>query len=631
VLTIALSWPLPAQITTHLLSAGADPQFWMWTLAWDAHAFVNQPFTIFDANIFYPAQHSLAYSENLIGSAMLAAPIIWLTDNVVLAMNLVKLASIFLSAVGAYVLGRRAGLERWSAVLAGIVFAFAPARFLRITQFHLTTSQWVPFGLAFLYSYLHGGRKADLRWFLLFVSLQAITSGHGAVFLLVGSFMLIAWRLIRGEPVAIGRRVRDVGWPGLIVLAPAALLFVAYVSARAEVPALARTLEDYGTSRASYVASPSHFQKMVLSYAPTWLTTPPADAYLFQGYLPILLSLVAIGWSVKRANATGAARARPAWRAAGWILDAAVLALVAAGIGLAMSGITRIKIGDVVVLSLRHQWRVWMFAAVAVAIRVAISGRAPFHFMGRLKGMASAFARWWQARWHDSATPFALITIISAWLTLGPPFGLWRWVYWLPAVSFLRVPQRFVMLEMLGLAVLAGFGAERLFGRLGARGRRVAVACVCALLIGEFAAMPLSTEAFRLDPPPIDRWLNTLPKPFIIAEVPMPRSPSPAVFAAFNARYMLHSTAHFQKTVHGFSGVEPPLHSRLFLQMSRFPDDESVNGLADLGVNYIVMHTELYRGTEQADAEARMLRYADWLTLERVEGTGRVYSLRRPR
>ncbi len=629
-LTLILTYPLPRHLTTRMLAAGADPQFWLWTLAWDTHAFTHQPWAIFDANIFYPGHHTLAYSENLIGSALLAAPVIWLSHNPVLAYNLVELASIFLSAIGAYVLARRAGLRQSSAVLAGIVFAFTPARFLRITQFHLTTVQWVPFGLAFLYSYLHGGRKTDLRLFVLFFSLQAITSGHGTVFLVLGSAVLIGYRLWQGEPIALGRRVADLGVPGLLILVPAALTFLAYQAAKNEAPALARTLDDYGMSTASYFASPSHVQKLILSHAPAWMTTPEADAYLFQGYLPILLALVALAW---RGDDPAGQRPDPAhrwWRRAGLLLEVAALVFVAAGIAAVWFGPARFKIGDLIRVSTRHPGRIWLFAAIAMGCRLAIASRAPIDLGVRARRFASGIVRWWRARRHDAATPFAIITVISAWLTLGPPFGLWRWVYWLPAFSFLRVPSRFVILELLGLAILSGFGFERMTRRL-APGRRVfAAVIVGVLMIGEFAAMPLDTEAFSLEPPPIDRWLDQQSKPFVVAEVPMPNTTSPAVVAIFNTRYMLHSTAHWQKTVHGFSGVEPPFDTRLYLQMSRFPDDESVRGLADLGVTYIVMHTEAYRGNDLAEVDARLPRYANWLTLVHVEGTGRVYRLRKP-
>ena len=65
------------------------------TLAWDRHAFRHRAFSIFEANISYPGRQTLAYSENLLGAALLAAPVIWLTDNPVLAMNIVaRLSSV---------------------------------------------------------------------------------------------------------------------------------------------------------------------------------------------------------------------------------------------------------------------------------------------------------------------------------------------------------------------------------------------------------------------------------------------------------------------------------------------------------------------------------------------------------
>ena len=629
-LTLVLSYPLPLHLSSRMLAAGADPQFWLWTLAWDTHAFTHQPWAIFDANIFYPGQHTLAYSENLIGSAMLAAPIIWLFGNPVLALNLVELSTIILSAMGAFLLARRVGLRLSAAWLAGLIFAFAPARFLRMTQFHLTTIQWVPFALAFLYSYLHGGRKTDLRWFILFASLQSITSGHGVVFLVLASAVLIVHRLLQGEPIALGRRVRDVGVPGALLLVPPAWVFRAYQSAKADVPALARTLDDYGVSLASYFASPSHLQQWVLSHAHVWMTTPEADAYLFPGYLPVLLSLIAVGWTTTRAREAAPGRARRWWAHVGVLMECVVLFVCAVGAYVAWTSATRLSAFGVTLVSTRHVWRIWALAAVAVALRAAITARAPVNAVARARRAVARVAWWWDARRRDAATPFALLTLVAFWLTLGPPIGLWRWVYWLPAFSFLRVPSRFVMVEMLGLAILGAFGFERLTAGMRSRTRAFAAMAVAALLVAEFAAMPLATEPFRVSPPPIDHWMNTLPKPFVVAEVPMPRTWSPAVVASFNANYMLHSTAHWQKTVHGFSGAEPPLHTQLFLEMSRFPDDLSVHRLADLGVTYIVMHTDLYRGNEQADAEAKLTKYADWLTLVHVEGAGRVYRLRRP-
>src|SRR4030095_10947434 len=116
-LTFLLAYPLSVTANRTLPADDPDGHLFMWTLAWDTHAFAHQPLSIFDANIFYPNRDSLAYSENLIGSALFAAPVLWLTANPVLAVNLVSLLSCVLCGLGAYVLGRRLGLTPVAAVL----------------------------------------------------------------------------------------------------------------------------------------------------------------------------------------------------------------------------------------------------------------------------------------------------------------------------------------------------------------------------------------------------------------------------------------------------------------------------------------------------------------------------------
>jgi UPF0755 protein len=195
VLTMLLAYPLWIHPASRLTSPSPDTDLTMWALAWDTHAFTHQPLAIFDANIYYPQHLTLAYSENFIGSALLAAPALWLTGNPVLAFNLVALVSPVLCGVGAFLLARRLRVSVSGATLAGIVFAFSPPRFLRIDQLHLAPIQWIPFCLAYLVRYLDDGRPRDLRIAAVFFSVQALTSGHGAVFLAIAAILLAAGAL----------------------------------------------------------------------------------------------------------------------------------------------------------------------------------------------------------------------------------------------------------------------------------------------------------------------------------------------------------------------------------------------------------------------------------------------------
>src|SRR5262245_12501486 len=189
-LTAVLTYPISIHPASTSLGSDIDVQLYTWTLAWNAHALVHDPLRIFDANIFYPYSNTLALSENLIGSTIVAGPVLWLTHDPVVAMNAVSLTSCVLCGLGGYVLARRVGLTSAAAFLCGMIFAFSPARFFRFQQMHLTTVQWIPFSLAFLYSYLQSGRPADLRWAIAFFTLQAMTSGHGTVFLAIGATAL---------------------------------------------------------------------------------------------------------------------------------------------------------------------------------------------------------------------------------------------------------------------------------------------------------------------------------------------------------------------------------------------------------------------------------------------------------
>jgi hypothetical protein len=198
-------------------------------------------------------------------------------------------------------------------------------------------------------------------------------------------------------------------------------------------------------------------------------------------------------------------------------------------------------------------------------------------------------------------------------------------VYWLPGLNFIRAPTRFVLLAVLALAVLAGLGVERLL----ARARRPALGALVlgALLVAEFAAMPLGVEAYRVDIPAIDRWLATQPTPFVVAEVPLPDSRDLNRRERRQTLFMLHSTAHWQKTVHGYSGLRPPAHEALYRAMLQFPDENSLSQLEHLGVKHVVVHTDLYEPGEWPSVEAKLRGFASRLRLVHEEENGRVYTL----
>jgi hypothetical protein len=523
VLTIVLTYPLSLTPGRATLSGEVDVQLYAWTLAWDAHAFATKPWAIFDANIFFPYDNTLAYSENLIGSAFVAAPFFWSTGNAVLAMNLVAMSSVVLSGLGTYVLARGIGMGPAAALAGGIIFAFSPARFFRFAQLHLTALQWMPFTLAALHGYFESGKRWQLRLAIALFTLQALTSLHGAVFLSIAVAVFLVHRAALGAPIGSWQRLRDAGVTGIALLAPILWLIPPYLRAQREM-GLVRTLENWVATPESFLASPTHAHTWLMSHLTDAPINERASALLFPGYVPLMLAAVAL-------------------------------------------------------LTARH------------------SPHRPHIIL------------------------YGTIAAIGLVLCAPPPLSLWPHVYSWPVFNFIRVPSRFFLLAMVGVAVLAAIGFDRLVAALAPRRRVVASALLCVLLLGEFAAAPLPVVPYDIAAAPADRWLASQNGSFAIAEVP---ADTPERYQTI---YMLHAMSHWQKTVHGYSGLRPALHERLYRELRHFPDDISLASLRGLGVKYVVVHVDMYRPGEWSAVERRLEQYAGRIALEYGDATGRVYRL----
>ena len=215
-----------------------------------------------------------------------------------------------------------------------------------------------------------------------------------------------------------------------------------------------------------------------------------------------------------------------------------------------------------------------------------------------------------------------MLTLGCIGIILPPPLGLWPHTYWLPGINQIRVPGRFVVMAVLGLAVLAAIGFDRVSSRLSPRRRTWLAAVVSTCIIVEGAGMPIPVSPFHRQDTEVDRWLARQRAPFAIAEFPVRPSPR------YQSLYMLHSMAHWQKTVHGYSGYEAPLHTELYRQLRAFPDEVSLTRLRELRVTYAVVHRELYSDEEWRLMESRFETFRDQLELGFSLGSGRVYVVR---
>jgi hypothetical protein len=281
-LAVVMTWPLARNLESAVAWPG-DPFISTWALDWDWWATFHQPLSLFDANILYPARHTLAFSENLYGVAVLLFPLRAAGMAPLTANNLAILLGYAFTGFGAYLLGWTVTRSWWAGVAAGIFYAFVPFRITHDAHVQYVWAGWLPILLAAL---LHYAKQPTWPRAALF----------GAAFLFNG-LTNIHWLLFGSVAIAV---TVSIVRPRVVPLATctlaAALLLAPFL-----IPYHAAA-RDYGMRRSwqeakSFSAEPRDW--LVAAASTRWygaLTDARVDPerWLFPGLLAIAFSMAAL-------------------------------------------------------------------------------------------------------------------------------------------------------------------------------------------------------------------------------------------------------------------------------------------------------------------------------------------------
>jgi hypothetical protein len=177
-----MTWPQARRIGDASV-AHQDVFFNMWRLEWVAHALATGPHRLFDANIFFPEPRTLTYSDAMLVEGAIAAPLIYAGLPPVLVHNLLLLGAIVASGLGMFTLVRYLTGSAAAALVAGVVFCFAPYRFEHFMHMELQWAMWMPWAFWALHRTLDTG---DVRFGIAiggFVALQMLSSIYYGIFL----------------------------------------------------------------------------------------------------------------------------------------------------------------------------------------------------------------------------------------------------------------------------------------------------------------------------------------------------------------------------------------------------------------------------------------------------------------
>ena len=305
--------PLVRHFATHLGSQGTDVLHQSWILAWDTHALTTDPRHLFDANLGYPLERSLAFSDHLLGILPLFAPVYLVTGNVVAGFNTVVLLSAVLAAVGGVALAWWWSRRWWPAVVAGTLFGFAPLRLSQIGHLQMLTFFWAPWALVFLDRFLRARRWRDLWLFALFYWLQVLASFYlgmmitVAVVLYVGYYAIVVDRRLIGR--ALATKAAAFIAASALVLLPTHFAYL-QVQRAWEASWTPGSMIGYSADVQSYLSAPPLVNDLYVSVFRPVIPVGAHERLLFPGLILPVLVLLGVLARVRDVDASAVRRAR---------------------------------------------------------------------------------------------------------------------------------------------------------------------------------------------------------------------------------------------------------------------------------------------------------------------------------
>ncbi len=580
-----------------------------WILGWDQYQLGRDPLGLYEANIFYPHEQTLSYSETLLPLAVLAWPVAALTRNPILAYNFVFFLSCLLNAYAMFLLVRHLTGKFLPGLAAGVIFAFSATLMQQITHLQLVAAWFIPLALLQLHRFFETGRWKHSLWFALFLLLQALTCVYYGLFFLSLLPVMLGVMLLLNRKKVNFTFLFKLGTPlfvsGLALLAysqPFLSLFRKFNFQRGL---------EYGADLQNYLAVPPHNILLGKLLSPLG----SYEYFLFPGMAALLLAAVMAAAQIRRFSSM------PRWLKRTGLVLCGLPALLAA-ITLLRKGL-KVKLGALSFSLTNPAKQVTVLLVLAGLFLAA----AFIYYLQKHQGPAGPQANLFL---YAFVLYGSLVLSLGAGLTLrgSHAFAHWApfaWLYeYVPGFKGIRVPSRYAVFVILAVAALAGWGVDLLGRRIKPRALKLTLAALLLLALNaEYLSIPQRLMAFPVgqDIPPTYQWLAEQKEDYALVEVPM------AGDVYHDSGYMYFSLFHHKKIMNGYSGFLPPTAIFVRELFQDYPSRVTLDLLQDLGVKYVVFHAHRLRPLRAQLARDRMKEVCGDALKEVKTFT---YRLRRP-
>jgi hypothetical protein len=593
VFSLLMTFPLILHMSDHIPDNLGDSYYNIWVMSWNKHALFSPEENLLDTNIYYPHKQTLYYADPLILESALNAFLMLGSKNPIFTYNLLFLFSFVLCGMGMYWLTHYLTGSRLAAVFAGLVFSYFPNKFAHLPHLEILFFGWMPLVFLFLHRFFKKPNFKNLLGFCLFYFLQSISCAYYAVFIaLFVMFFVLYFAYKKGWLLKKDFWIK-MSIAFLLLLVCLLPMFYPYIAVRQEM-SFSRPLEDakfYAAEPKDFLSVPpfNRVYRNLLGGTTQW------EKRIFPGLVPVLLT--SLWWLKKRRHkAKTTPKRRPFLLWDGFnVFFFVFISWLARNAGF------ELVIGGQKILSVHNIKNPLIFLGISLVLRIFLSRKALHSQINRIFKV-SLRQRFGPKPISDeilSQNFYLFSAVMGALLAMGPTLtvfgqniveGPYYFLYFLfPGFDGLRVPPRFIVFVMLGLAVLSAWALAGFMRQEAPRARNLLIPFFMGvLLIVEYISIPfpLARAQKKEEIPPIYASVQKLPEKTVMLKFPMPRENQ----YIFDSETMYYSIYHWNRLVNGYSGYFPPGYRIIREAMEFFPSRETFALLGDLGVEYVLVH-----------------------------------------
>ena len=518
---IYITYPLTFHLAGYATGVG-DELIIVWIQNWVIHTITTGSiFSLFDANLYYPFIHSLAYSDIFIPASLLSFIPLQSFKEPIVVINFTLISSLILLGFSVYLLCYYLTKDFFASLLAGTLVIFSPSVLGYSVHLQILGVEWVPLAILFFLKFLDKGKSKFLALSLLFFLLQVYNSFLPGYFILFSYAILLFfhWRADKEKTIKLITKKN-------IVLCLIPILLIIPIT----IPYFQVSKEFQYTRD---IRDAIHF------------AIQPEDFLYPSGHTRFSDFLLSLPFNQHSQNG----EFKPGY------LGGVFTLLVVFTIG----SVRKIP------KQVRNDKRMLSFLTIAATGLILSLG--PVLHLGR----------------QTVHEPFPIPL----------PYALFYYI--IPGFQGFRNSARWEMLFILAIVVVIAIALHAVLKKFSSKKKAMIYLILFIGVIAEFN-FPMKFVAVpqKKDFPPVYAWLATTPKDTAIIELPIYNwNMWPQTQAELLREY--YSTIHFRRTVNGYSGFSPPPWQVLVSDMlTKFPSRQTITQLHDMGVDYVIIHTDDY-------------------------------------